>query len=400
MTAWTTPVDVRRRLRRRWDSGELLRGWGTGEPWEPLAFSLRGPGPGQLAAELAAAQRWAAGWDGEPHLRLERRRVGGRLIGVNELPARAWVDGYEQAWAFLGVAAQAARFGRLLAQTRSRAPLLVPWVLAHPLRLLDIAAEWPTLVATVLWIDEHADRPVYLRQVDVPGVDTKFIGSRRAVLAELLDSQLPPERVDAAHPRSEFPARYGFLSRPIYLRLRSLDPDRPLTGGYTELTIRRAELAALSPEHTAVYIIENEITYLAFPAVADAIALLGGGYAVSALEPLRWLGNRRLTYWGDIDTHGFAILDRLRQHFPHARSLLMDRATLIAHEGQWVREPKRAVAHLGHLRPAEADLYRDLVEDTLGTSVRLEQERVSYAAIERAVRSNEADGAARPGSID
>ncbi|MGV9668202.1 Wadjet anti-phage system protein JetD domain-containing protein [Nocardia niigatensis] len=24
----------------------------------------------------------------------------------------------------------------------------------------------------------------------------------------------------------------------------------------------------------------------------------------------------RLLYWGDIDTHGFAILDRLRQSFP------------------------------------------------------------------------------------
>lgn len=37
------------------------------------------------------------------------------------------------------------------------------------------------------------------------------------------------------------------LGRPTYLRLRSLDPDRPLAGGYTELTIRRQELADHPP---------------------------------------------------------------------------------------------------------------------------------------------------------
>jgi hypothetical protein len=115
------------------------------------------------------------------------------------------------------------------------------------------------------------------------------------------------------------------------------------------------------------------------------VALFGGGYAVSVLEQLGWLADRELIYWGDIDTHGFAILDRLRRCFPHARSMLMDRATLLAHEGQWVEETSPHVASLDRLQPDEAELYRDLVEDVLGRSVRLEQERVSYSAIERAI---------------
>ena len=49
----------------------------------------------------------------------------------------------------------------------------------------------------------------------------------------------------------------------------------------------------------------------------------------------RWAGcaSLDLVYWGDLDTHGFAILNRLRECFPHARSMLMDRATLLAHPG-------------------------------------------------------------------
>ncbi len=41
---------------------------------------------------------------------------------------------------------------------------------------------------------------------------------------------------------------------------------------------------------------------------------------------------------GDLDTHGFHILDQLRSHHPHARSIVMDQETLLAHRDFWVRE--------------------------------------------------------------
>ena len=46
---------------------------------------------------------------------------------------------------------------------------------------------------------------------------------------------------------------------------------------------------------------------------------------MDVLEPLGWLTDLDLVYWGDIDTHGFAILNRLRHRFGNARSMLMDR---------------------------------------------------------------------------
>ena len=54
---------------------------------------------------------------------------------------------------------------------------------------------------------------------------------------------------------------------------------------------------------------------LAFPPRNDAVIIFGGGYALPRLRPLRWLHDRDLVYWGDIDTHSFSILDRLRQSF-------------------------------------------------------------------------------------
>lgn len=66
----------------------------------------------------------------------------------------------------------------------------------HPLRLLDLELNWPSIVATVEWIDAHADGRQYVRQVDVPGVDTKFIERHKQVLSALLDTQLDNARVD------------------------------------------------------------------------------------------------------------------------------------------------------------------------------------------------------------
>ena len=148
----------------------------------------------------------------------------------------------------------------------------------------------------------------------------------------------------------------------------------------------RADEFTAAPEHvTRVYVVENEITYLAFPVPAAAMVIFGAGYAVPVLEPLGWLAGCDVVYWGDIDTHGFAILNRLRRHLPHARSMLMDRATLLAHRDHWTTEPSPTTAVLDRLDPSESALYAELISDAHASSVRLEQERISFSAVEKAI---------------
>ena len=65
--------------------------------------------------------------------------------------------------------------------------------------------------------------------------------------------------------------------------------------------------------------------------------------------------------------------------------MLMDRTTLLAHRDQWVTEPSPTASSLEFLDGDEAALYADLVADSLGLSVRLEQERIRYSLVERAM---------------
>ena len=398
---------MRRALRRRWDKGTFLAMFAQRQRWEPLSVGVRGPAAGELAARFAEVQAWVLEWEqvDQRVVRIEHRRVGGRVIGSNTIPCRAWIDGYQQLWQCLGVGHQVRRFTDVLEQAKTSTPRLVDWMLAHPMRVLALEAGWDKIAGTVQWIDSRARPSSYLRQIDVPGVDTKFIERNRGVLTELLDLQLGADRIDHAVPRSDFAGRYRFRKKPDYVRFRLLGrlEGGIHTGGtregecgvvrgtgrwqgFSEFTARADELAIAPPGISTAYVLENEITYLAFPAAENSMVIFGGGYAVPVLKSLAWLGDCELVYWGDIDTHGFAILSRLRQVFPHARSMLRDRGTLLAHDSQWVTEPSPVSSHLECLSADEADLYRELVEDALGPSVRLEQERVSFAAIEDALR--------------
>lgn len=380
--SWLTRADVVATLQRRWDRGEFLAAFAEDRPWQPLDVALREPTARDLANRFGEVRAWVERWRGSDGrgMRLETRTVGGRVVGTNEIPHKVWIDSYDQLWSLIGTSRQVCRFTELLAATRTHAPRIAEWMVSKPLEALRFADEWDKLINTVLWIACHASRDKYLRQIDVPGVDTKFIEGHRGILSALLDRQLPANRVDYTRPPSDFAGRYRFRTKPDYVRFRW--PGH--RNGYTEMSVQAAELADTPPDCSTVFVIENEITYLAFPPPEGSVVIFGGGYALSRLNWLSWLADRDLTYWGDIDTHGFAILNQLRRRYPHARSMLMDRPTLLSHETHWTQEPTPVNAHLELLTSDEAALYTDLVEGVLGDAVRLEQERVRFCAIERA----------------
>ena len=253
----------------------------------------------------------------------------------------------------------------VLAATRRVLPGAEAWVADHPSEALAHGDAWPRLLATARWIVDDDRSTLDLRHLDVPDVDTKFVERNRKILGRLLDEVLPINRIDPT--ASDFARRYGLRPRPRYVKLRLLSPVPGIPAQLTELELRTDELAELPLPVTTVFVVENQASYLAFPEVPEAIVVFGGGFAVTTLELVPWLAEKEVVYWGDIDTHGFAILDRLRERIPGARSILMDCSTLLAHREQLTNEPSPTNATLHHLTAEESDLYRDLIEDRHGS---------------------------------
>ena len=264
-------------------------------------------------------------------------------------------------------------------------PELIDWLRRKPLKMVEEAAHWERVLGVLSWFRAHPKSGHYIRQVDVAGADTKFIERRKTLLTELLDIILPPGAVEQAHTGlSQFEARYGLASKPSSVRFRILDPVLALSG-LTDLTVRTDEFSRLSIGAKRVFVVENEINGLAFPPVEGGLVIFGLGYAVDLIRAAEWLGRRELHYWGDLDTHGFAMLDRLREAFPDTLSLLMDRNTLVANRALWGVEDAPHIAPLLRLTTAEAELFDDLRFDRLGRGVRLEQERISFGRVIEAV---------------
>jgi hypothetical protein len=64
----------------------------------------------------------------------------------------------------------------------------------------------------------------------------------------------------------------------------------------------------------------------------------------------------------------------------------MDAATLTTHQHLWTDEDTQHLSQLGRLTAAERAVYDDLRNNQHGPGVRLEQERVSFGDLERALR--------------
>jgi hypothetical protein len=264
-------------------------------------------------------------------------------------------------------------------------PTLREWLTSRPLMALEHAGDWERILAILAWFRHHPRAGFYLRQLDIPGVDSKFIETRKGLLSELLDRVLPPEAVDTQFAGFHcFGQRYGLASKPPLVRFRLLD-ERLSLQGLSDITVPAVDFARHAIAVKRVFVTENEINGLDFPRVPESLVIFGLGYDVDRIAEAEWLKAKLLYYWGDIDTHGFAILDRLHVYFPHARSFLMDRETLVAHRELWVRENDRHERSLGRLTTSEQKLFEDLKCDRLGERVRLEQERISFGWLQQAL---------------
>ena len=361
------------RTRYRRQCGDWLQG---GVTW-PLQLPLGVPSEAEALADIDAVRRWVTAWQdwlGPGDIEWQERRWS--RLGTQRLPTAIRFADPEAVTIALDAHEAWNRARQRLATVRDRWPQLV----ATAARNWQLLAEWEEadfacLIGLLEWLQAHPHSGLYPRQLPVPGVDGKWLERHRRILLEWLGVLRETQSVDRDLYRLA-----GLRPLPARLRLRLLDPElrKPL-GGLGDIEAPLADVAALSLPVRRIVIVENLQTGLAFTDLPGTVVFMQQGYAVEVFGAIPWLAGRPVFYWGDIDTHGLAILDRLRRHIPHVRSLLMEEHTLLAHRPLWGHEAKLAgPRELPYLDADEAALYRHLREGRWGPGVRLEQERIPW----------------------
>ena len=173
----------------------------------------------------------------------------------------------------------------------------------------------------------------------------------------------------------QFESRFNLKYVETLVRFRILDEtiSQQLFGGVEDLSIPISEFQHLSLPIQTVYIVENKMNMLTFPAHRKSVVIFGKGFGVDIMKNVEWLKSKKIYYWGDLDAHGFQILSEIRTHFEQVESFMMDRNTFdLFFEGDKGTETN--VEKDLCLTSEESEMFKYLKEYNL----RLEQEKIPH----------------------
>lgn len=360
------PNDVAAKARRSLDRN--LKTWLFSGAVTPLTVRLGCPTEAEVAAHRVTVEKWVRAWQcSNLDIRWETRQWPS--LGRQHIPVSATFEGAELIAAAAGAGARWRTASQRLARLRAfdDGPGwsdALPDAFRYWNKLTD--EDFDRLVAVLTWLRQNPASGLLIRQLPIPGVDTKWLGTHRTAVLSL------------AVPLG-IPDHLGLREREMLRAIAILDPAlRQRLPRLLAASDR--ELAAMDLTPPRVLVVENLQTLEALPDLPDTVAVFGWGGHALAVADFPWVrGAQHVLYWGDLDTDGFAILARFRARLPCA-SLLMDSGTLAT----W-RE--LALSH----RTSEPIDTALLTQDELTAlellqqqGLRLEQERVPMdAAVKR-----------------
>lgn len=367
------PDDITQRLRQRYNKRH--KQWlSNTENW-PLNLPLGLPTEEQAFKHLNEVQHWQKSWlnwsgDGEIQWverhwpKLGKQKLPEKILIHKPIHIARWI-GEEQAWNKV---------------TQRHQILITKWphltqILSRYFKVLkdydDV--DFDRLVATLEWLENHPNSNLYIRQLPIENIHTKWLLTRKSMIAEFIKKIRDHEGTDFYHIT-------GLQQEPTLIRFRILDSHlRSCVGGLSDLSVALDDLKKLALPVNKIIIVENLQTGLAFNDIPGSIVFMGLGYSIDLLNEISMFNNLPIYYWGDIDTDGFAILNRLRNYYPQTQSILMDESTLLKHKDLWGTDEKPKIATtLSMLTDEEKKLYDDLCNHRWKKNLRLEQERILW----------------------
>lgn len=381
---WTTEKEIKQQLEKTWNKGIFLSALLTEDSLFPFKLKLNKPTNKDITERFHLVQKWVSQIAKIDFIEIDWVTVKNRIQGDQFMPTAIWIEKIEDVLKVLKKNKEYQGFLNIIEQTKKQNSRLLTWLAKYPFKALVLKDDWQKILLVVNWMVQNPKPNIYLRQVDIPQIHTKFIEQHSSILSELFDIVLPEEAINKTFSGGkQFSTRYGFLEKNTGIRFRNLDCKRSIFPNIlqSDVTLDAESFAQLKPEIHRVIIVENETTYLALPEMDDTWAIWGAGYGWQPLAKAKWLEDCEIYYWGDLDTHGLAILDQVRERFPQTTSVLMDQATLLNYPDFWSQDNKSKKELLSHLTPAELQLYQALQTDQFGQNVRLEQEFIPFSVV-------------------
>lgn len=378
------PAQACERLRTlEWQHRDHLRERLAGERPFPITLPLKPPAGPDAIADVARFRDFVSQWRAHPlRDRVVFEKRGMRGFDEQDVPVRLELRSMAELAELLGSEAETSltRWEHRIEALSKALPRARREVIR---RLAEIDAlsevEFADLVKVLPQLTPGMGRGGYVRSLPIAGVGTKFVEQHAALIEGLLR---------AAEENAAL-ALYGWLdivAAPTgTVLVRILDPAlSPAFAGLSTFWAASRDVVSLRvPDGAGVLIVENAQSVLSLPVCPGVVAIGATGRDLSWVDAPSLKG-RSCWYWGDLDTWGFHLLESARLKLPEIVSILMDEATLAAHDHQRSREPAPFTGALGGvLTQSELNALKLLqVNPARG---RLEQEKLPASFVAAAL---------------
>ena len=305
---------------------------------------------------------------------LDYQTIKTKTIGTQSLPTIIYFDTEKDFLKYLGKEKEVTIFSSDWQLIHSRFPELKDWTIKNPTKIIQHQGKWDSILKVCEYFKNCPKPNIYIRELPT-NVHTKFIESNQSIIAELLDIIIQ-DHINGNE--KEFEKRYNLKFREPLIRFKVLDKKISQTyfSNLDNISIPVSQFESLNLPLKKVLVVENKTTLyttLTLPKMNKTIAVFGQGNAVTNIQNAKWLNNITILYWGDIDVHGFEILSRIRKHFQHTQSVLMDKITFEKFFENDSGKPTTDTTTL-NLTDNEKELYNLLKTNNW----RLEQEKIPY----------------------
>ena len=365
--------DIYSKLQKIYNKGEIFRDYIENSNLFPIKIKLKKVQEKDITNNYSLLLSQIKNLK-KSELTIEYKEFEFKKLGKQTVPVAVIVEDVEHFCKIVDKKFYYDRFVENYHKVITKYPKLRDLILKKPMIVLEYVEHWDRIFLIIDFFINNNQQNLYLREISLKDIDTKYIEKHLKIL-DILISNI--KQLDTLKTIGDFAFEKKYhLKYPLaQVRFRMLD-ERLYINGLSDLTLCIDEFEKLKIECKKVYIIENKITTLAFPQLKDSIAIFGSGYKVGILQNTKWLKDKEIFYWGDIDSDGFAILSQIRGYFPQIKSIFMDQSVFDKFSN-FIVEYKSKVTNkkLEYLTNDELKLYSSL------SNKRLEQERLPFEFI-------------------
>lgn len=310
---------------------------------------------------------------------IEWTKTSFQRIGEQTIPTRIYFESLKDYLHFTNSEEEYKRFVQNYQLISTSIPELKEWTL-YQITKVSEHKTWKESLLVCKYFLSNPEPNLYIRQLPID-VHTKYIQENKTILSSLLEFLLKDK---CNQSEKQFEKKFHLKHQEPLIRIRFLDTKLSIAQNLSDVSVPLSEFHSLEILCKFILVVENLMNFLTLPNLPNTISIWsGGGFSISYLKKVQWLKNKQFYYWGDIDVHGFQILNQFRNYFSNTYSLMMDKNTLDKIWKDKITEsPTTSVLDLPHLTDSEKILYEFIRENR----IRLEQEKIPQDYAESQIR--------------